>query len=92
MLGMNWHLCSLGVLDCWSSAHRSLIAVTELSLLTDELMHKFLRDPRVKCFTSSARSGASPVASWGIAGGKSTLLSSLMNCVSWECVREQKKI
>ena len=81
------HLCSFGVLDCCSSAQRSLMAVREESLLTFVLMHRFLRDPRVRCFRSSM--SVALVFSSCTDGGKWTRRSSLMNCVSWECVREQ---
>lgn len=52
-------------------------------------MQRFLRDPRVRCLRSSISGSFLDFSSEGMDGGKLTLRSSLMNCVSWECVREQ---
>lgn len=75
----------MGVEDCWSSAQRSLIAVTELSLFTLGFMQRFLREPRVRCLRCSWRGSFlssddfEGVSDGSIDGGNSTRRSSLMN-------------
>lgn len=86
-LGRNLHLCSFAVPDFWSSAQRSLIAVRELSLFTEGLMQRFLREPRVRCLRSSTFEALGESSL--MAGGNLGRRSSLINWVSWECVREQ---
>lgn len=68
------------------------MAVMELSLETEGLIQRFLREPKVKCLNSSnSTSVPEPFegSSGGRAGGILTRRSSLMNCDSCECVREQ---
>lgn len=71
--------------DCWSSAQRSLIAVTELSLFTLGLMQRFLREPSVRCLRCSCRLslllsvGFDGGSSEGMDDGNSTRRSSLIN-------------